>query len=131
MSKIYSVQGMCLTLAFLADVASPGSCLSSPKNEVPAGGELTVSASDCACAPGVITVLVDGAERGTFTCASDASADASATASVKVLVAAGAHRVGARSVTGSWQGAKVSVAPGGQTSFDLGCPGQVVTPDAS
>jgi hypothetical protein len=121
MSKIYSVQGMCLAIAFLSDVASPGSCLSSSETKDPEAGELVVSAADCSCAPGVITVLVDGVERGTFTCDADASADAATAASVKVRVPAGAHQVSAKSASGTWQPAKVDVSSGTQT-FDLGCP---------
>jgi hypothetical protein len=96
----------------LADVASPGSCGGSNRSQPPSA-QLVISLTDCACAPGAVTVSVDGIVRGTVTCGPNGARS--------IPVSFGSHLVSGVSDGGSWPSRTV-VAEAGSTTVDLGCP---------
>jgi len=98
-----------LALTLLADVAP--SCGSRPRREFTF---LAVSASNCACAQGMLQVSVDNRWVGAITCGTSAA--------LSVEVGAGPHTVSAQSPTAAWPARSCDAAAGRTTPVELGCP---------
>jgi hypothetical protein len=100
-----------LVVVILADVApSPSSCGSHSISD----GYLQIEASNCACAPGTIRVVLDGRGVGTITCG---SANA-----ITVKAQIGRHVVAATNASASWADQSCDVRPDRTTFVELGCP---------
>ena len=106
-----------LGVAFLADVASPGSCVcGSDPPPSPPRVALAITVSDCTCAPDPITVEIDAVQRGTLSCSSKQP--------LVVYLSLGPHEVSAMSPGRTWTIRKVEVNPAMPPQLDLGCPSQ-------